>query len=691
MGIARRWWTVAVVLLLSLSLLGFHGGEERAGAGPARDDDGYVDVIISFSAAPRADQMSYIRGMGGRDYRAYQNIPAVSASMPASSLGALRRYSNVVRVEEDGKVMALETGPVALAQTVPWGITRIKAHEVHSFDIGNGVKVAVIDTGIDLEHPDLQVAGGVSFVSGVASADDDNGHGTHVAGTIAALDNTAGVLGVGPAISIYAVKVLNSTGGGSWSGVISGIDWAITNKMQVISMSLGASTAPSAVQSSVQAATKAGIVVVAAAGNAGATSVGSRVTFPAKYAEVIAVAATDETNTRATFSSTGSEVELAAPGVGILSTTPNNTYSTFSGTSMATPHVSGVAALLLASGTLADQDGNGKVDNNDVRLRMQKTALDLGNPGRDTWYGYGLVDAAAAVGTTPPPPPVNKPPVANPGGPYTGAVGVAVPFSGAGSSDPDGDPLAFDWSFGDGVTGTGVTLSHAYAAAGVFTVALTVGDGKGGSDTATTTATITTVANKPPVANAGPDKSVALGGAVTLDGSGSSDPDGSIASFQWSFGDGTSGSGAVVPHTYAAAGVFTATLTVTDNSGATASDSAQVTVAAVVLTKMHIADVTAVIKSQFRGWKTWAEVTVKVVDADGAPIAGVKVTGQWSDATTGVASTNTDSSGIARFTSQVLRRPPAGTTFTFTVTNLEKNGLTYDAAADLEKDASATT
>ena len=702
----RRWWAPALVLLLSFSLFGFHTGESRVAGGAPSQSDGMVDVIISFSAMPRGDQLSYIQGLGGRVSRQYRHIPAVSATLPSSIVDTVRRYSNVVRVEEDTKVQAL-------AQTAPWGIAKVNAPSVHAFDQGKGVKVAVIDTGIDVEHVDLKVAGGVAIVSCVSNAvsnclspfDDDNGHGSHVAGTIAALNNTIGVLGVAPEASLYSVKVLNGSGSGSWSGVISGIDWAITNCMQVINMSLGASSAPSAVQSIITAAYNApeqsapgaipifscpgrsGIVLVAAAGNSGNKLPFSSVTFPAKYPEVIAVAAVDEAGSRASFSSAGNEVSVSAPGVNVLSTTPNNTYSAFNGTSMASPHVAGLAALLIASGTLKDETGDGKVNNQDVRARMEKTATDLGDPGRDALYGYGLINAAAAV--TAPTPGANKPPVAKAGGPYSGTQGVPVSFNGSGSSDPDGDPLTYAWSFGDGATAAGVTPSHTYTSGGVFTVTLTVNDGKGGTASDTTTATISGT-NKPPVASAGPDQTVNLGSAVSLDGSGSSDPDGSIASHAWSFGDGASASGAKVTHTYASAGTYTATLTVTDDKGATGQDSAAVTVVAPTPKTMHIGAMSGAIKDQFRGWKTWAEVSVKVVDGGGAPVAGVTVTVQWSGATSGTASGTTDASGLVKFSSDVLRRPPAGTTFTLTVTGLAKSGYVYDAAADAKKSVSVT-
>ncbi len=696
---SRRWWPLALVLLLSFSVFGFHLDDTRTGQSGQAAGETTVDVIISFSSMPRGDQLAYIQGLGGRVSRQYQHIPAVSATLPQSVVTTLRRYSNVVRIEEDTKVQALE-------QTVPWGIAKVNAPAVHAFATGAGAKVAVIDTGIDTSHQDLVVAGGVSFVSGVGSYTDDNGHGSHVAGTIAARNNTTGVLGMAPGAQLYSVKVLNNVGSGSWSSVISGIDWAITNCMQVVNMSLGSTfAAPSAVQSIINAAYNApeqsapgtspsyscpgrkGIVLVAAAGNSGNSSgTGSNVNYPAKYPQVIAVAAIDEGSARAGFSSTGSEVGLSAPGVNILSTTPNNTYSVFNGTSMASPHVAGLAALLIASGTVKDENGDAKINNQDVRLRMEKTATDLGNPGRDSMYGYGLINAAAAV--IAPPSPTNHPPVAKAGGPYSGTVGAALTVNGSGSSDPDGDTLTYAWTFGDGGTSTGVSPSHIYAAAGAFTVNLTVNDGKGGSNSNTATATITAL-NTPPVANAGPDKSVTLGSPVTLDGTGSVDSDGSIASYGWNFGDGASATGATVSHTYGAAGSYTATLTVTDNNGATAQDTAVVQVSPAPST-MHIGDVTASLQTQFWGWKTWAVATVTVVNGSGAPVSGVTVTAQWSGATSGGVSGTTNSSGVASFTSSVLRRPPAGTTFTLTVTNLSKSGYTYDAASDVKKSAAAT-
>ena len=507
-----------------------------------------------------------------------------------------------------------------------------------------------------------------------------------------ALDNLIGVLGGAPAVELVPIKVLDCAGGGFWSSVISGIDHAITINADVINLSLGGSTAPNAARLAVQAAYNAGIVLVGAAGNSGNRfGLGSNVIFPAKYDEVIAVAATDEDNNRAIFntlaaSSTGEEVELAAPGLNVRSTFPGGGYVFFSGTSMAAPHVSALAALLIASNTLEDQNGDGLVNNVDVRLRMRNTAVDLGSPGRDTWYGYGLINAVAAVI---PPSATNTPPVADAGGPYGGLQGQLVNFDGSGSSDADGDPLEYSWSFGDGGTATGVSPTHAYLDAGVFSVALTVRDGNGGVNTDTTTATITAT-NQPPVANAGPDQTVLSGEVVTLNGSGSFDSDGSIVSYRWDLGDGTVIFGAMVNHTYAAAGTYTATLMVTDNEGAVGQDTATITVSAVATQTMHVGDVTVVLRTLFRGWQTWAEGTVLVVDSAGAPLSGVSVRGRWSDAASGGGQLTTGADGRVTLRSPTLRRPDSGTTFRFTVLLLAKEDYTYDSSSNVESGGSVT-
>jgi subtilisin len=283
-----------------------------------------------------------------------------------------------------------------LEETVPWGVGAVKAPAAWEGSQGKVIKVAVVDTGIDGTHPDLAAnyKGGMSFVPTESTPMDFNSHGTHCAGTIAARLNGIGVVGVAPAAYLYAVKVLDKTGSGQFSWIIAGIDWCITNGINIISMSLGASSAPAAMETICNTAWSKGLLLVAAAGNSG-PGMGT-VGVPAKYASVIAISAIDSSNVIAPFSSRGPEIELCAPGVDILSTTPGVAYGTKSGTSMACPHVSGVAALAWG--------GHRYADNVTIRRLLAWTSDNLGIPGRNPEYGFGRVDAEqAAVELTVPP------------------------------------------------------------------------------------------------------------------------------------------------------------------------------------------------------------------------------------------------------------------------------------------------
>ncbi len=284
-----------------------------------------------------------------------------------------------------GVVIGKESSPAdeAEVQITPWGVERIGANLVHPYYKGKGVKVAILSTGIDLHNRDLRVAGDVTFVTGTSNGDDDNGHGTKVASIVAALDNDIDSIGVAPEARLYAVKVLDKDGRGKCSNILSGIEWAIDNGMQVINMSFGSYlNMPSPIVRALDSAWNSGIVVVAAAGDAGtASGEGDNIWSPARYDSVIAVGAIDQSGVRPSYSSTGSTLELAAPG-------PS--------TGWAAPHIAGVAALLISSGV---------TDNTLIRQRLHQSAEDLGVAGWDSQYGYGLVNAEKAVlvpGSTPP-------------------------------------------------------------------------------------------------------------------------------------------------------------------------------------------------------------------------------------------------------------------------------------------------
>ncbi len=249
---------------------------------------------------------------------------------------------------------------------------------------GEGVKIALLDSGIDPDHPDLRVnyRGGYDFVNLDPEPWDDNGHGTEVAGVLAAAEDGFGLVGVAPQAELYAVKVLGGNAHGAISDVVKGLEWAIQHGMDVVNMSLGTPEDSQALREAVRAAWAAGLVLIAPAGNESSGAV----LFPAAYPEVIAVSATTKADRLAPFSNFGPEVDLAAPGEEIPTTYPGGRYRLASGTSFAAPHVAGAAALLISSGVR---------DNREVRERLEQAAEELGLPREE--QGSGLVNAAAAV------------------------------------------------------------------------------------------------------------------------------------------------------------------------------------------------------------------------------------------------------------------------------------------------------
>lgn len=299
-------------------------------------------------------------------------------------------------------LVALSATVSAQIENLPWGVERIRADQVWDTDwtqdfvvdpganAGQGVRVAVIDTGI-ADHPDLagRVANGISFEIG-EYWEDYFGHGTMVAGIIAAIDNGNHLIGIAPRVSLYAIKAYTP------QNIANGIDWAVGQGVHIISISQGTSTYNADLETAVNNAYNSGVLLVAAAGN---ENLGI-VTYPAAFDSVVAVGATDQNDNRWVAdwnkgSNYGSQLEFAAPGANINSTYPPNTYNVDSGTSFAVPHVTGTAALIFASKVDPnyDSNGNGQWDNFEVREKLKDTALDLGYSGKDGYYGYGLVNA----------------------------------------------------------------------------------------------------------------------------------------------------------------------------------------------------------------------------------------------------------------------------------------------------------
>ena len=332
------------------------------------------------------------------DIRAFWIVNALAIKATPEVLEELVQRPEVKLVEPDYKVKAL-------GENLPWGVDRIDAELVWNGieggtevvagrNAGQGINVSILDTGIDYTHPDLaeNYGGGYDFVNTDDDPMDDHGHGTHCAGIVAAVDNNEGVIGTAPEVNVYGVKVLDDTGNGYASDLIKGIQWSVNNGMHIISMSVGTENCEysASLHTACDTAYNAGLLLVAAAGNDNRCGI----CYPAAYETVMAVGAIDQSDARCDYpgwwgSNWGPELELTAPGAQIYSTLPGGSYYYKSGTSMACPHVTGAAALVWR----AYPD----YYNTQVRQRLQETAEDLGAPGRDDWYGHGLVDAENAA------------------------------------------------------------------------------------------------------------------------------------------------------------------------------------------------------------------------------------------------------------------------------------------------------
>ncbi|MFC7527641.1 S8 family peptidase [Actinoplanes sp. GCM10030250] len=400
---------------------------------------------------------------------------ATSRARAADLVGIATAAGNTVGVEIDVPVRALEE-PSDPYRDEQWDLDAIRVSEAWEQSTGEGVTVAVIDSGVDGDHPDLagHVLPGYNTIDDVeGGAADDNGHGTHVAGTIAAVTgNDEGVAGIAPDVTILPVKALDADGSGWMSDTAEGIVWAADNGAQVINLSLGATEQSEAVTEAVGYAREQGVTVVAAAGNE--REEGSPTSWPAADEGVLAVAATDDRDEYAEYSNAGDYVDVAAPGSDILSTYPGDGYETMSGTSMAAPHVAAVAALLLGK--------NPGLSPGQIESILESTAVDLGDEGFDPDYGHGRIDAAAALTdglSAEPEILVDEPPAPVAYGTRT-VTGFTVLV--------DGEPMADEtvraclsagggaWSCKDTVTGADGTADVPRTATGAFRVRLDVPD-----------------------------------------------------------------------------------------------------------------------------------------------------------------------------------------------------------------------
>lgn len=333
-------------------------------------------VIITFNDEINNEIIDTVNGEVNYEF---QNMPVAAVTLTEDAIEELEKNSTVKRVEKDLVIRSS-------SQIEDWGIPALNIPITWGTGYsGKGIKIAVIDTGIS-PHEDLVIAGGKSFVDYTDSYFDDNGHGTHVAGIIRASNNGVGIKGVAYESDIFAIKAMTQNGTSYLSSIIAGIDWAITNDMDIVNLSLGTQVDSTAFHNIVDRAYRQGLLIVAASGNDG-TGIGDTVDYPARYSSAIAVGAVDQQNQLASFSSTGSSVEVVAPGVSIVSTYLNGKYARMNGTSMATPFVTGYLALV--------KQAYPQLTNAQIRTKLNESTVDLGLYGLDNSFGYGLLKATS--------------------------------------------------------------------------------------------------------------------------------------------------------------------------------------------------------------------------------------------------------------------------------------------------------
>jgi thermitase len=389
-----------VAVLLMSSVPAIVSAAPPGNAAPVSDFS-QEQILVKFKpdvTLPEAAEVH--RQLGGHVKEIIAGIDVQVVKVPkGQEMAKAKAYASNPRVayaEPDFVAEALGT-PDDVWFVDQWGMVKVQAPQAWDITTGSPtITIAILDTGVDLDHPDLasKIVRTVNFSSS-PTVGDVRGHGTHVAGIAAAITNNGiGVAGLGYSATIMNVKVLGDDGRGSYSWIASGIVWAADNGAEVINLSLGGSAASSALEGAINYAWNKGVVVVAAAGNDGSTSP----CYPAYYTNCIAVAATDPSDELVGFSNRGGWVDVAAPGVVVVSTylsTINGGYNFMSGTSMASPHVAGLAALVFT--VVSDSNGNGRL-NDEVRVRIQASCDDIGVSG----IGSGRINAYKAVsGSTP--------------------------------------------------------------------------------------------------------------------------------------------------------------------------------------------------------------------------------------------------------------------------------------------------
>ena len=503
-------------------------------------------VVFREGADVNHESSQIATKLGGKvRYTYHSALRGMAIELPDAAAAALAREPSVTTVEQD-QVMSI----VTTQSGATWGIDRIDQHPLpldgsYTYNAdGSGVTAYIIDTGILFSHSEFggRAVTGVDEVTPGGDAADCNGHGTHVSGTVGGT-----TYGVAKNVSLVAVRVLDCGGSGSNSGVIAGVDWVTANHRSpaVANMSLGGGLS-SALDQAVANSIASGVTYGIAAGNGNFLGIAQNAcnTSPADVPSAITVSATDNTDTKASWANYGTCVDIFGPGVNITSSwyTGTTATNTISGTSMATPHVVGSAALYLQANPAATPAQVSSALTSNATANVVKS----GGSGSPNLLLY-----TAFINAAPP----TAPPVAR----FTSSCsGLTCTFDA--SSSTALSTATYSWDFGDATSGAGKTTSHGYAAAGSYAVTLTVADANG---TSTSTGTVTVTVPPPtpaPVASftySCSSRTCSFNASATTN----------ATSYSWNFGDGSSGSGVTTSHNFAPNRSYTVTLTATGSGG----------------------------------------------------------------------------------------------------------------------------